>query len=58
MNNSTSTTVTRAIVALSALYAASFAVWMWAWPQAFADYVGFPDHEHFLHDLGAFHFGE
>lgn len=29
----------------------------WAWPQSFADYVGFPDHEHFLHDLGAFHFG-
>lgn len=57
MTGNTSTVVTKSIVALSALYAASFAVWMWVWPQAFSDYVGFPNHEHFLHDLGAFHFG-
>ncbi|MFE3451991.1 hypothetical protein ACFXJ8_24030 [Nonomuraea sp. NPDC059194] len=50
-------TVTNVVVALSALYTLVFGVWMWGWPRQFADYVNFPRHEHFLHDLGAFHLG-
>ncbi|MEU4545762.1 hypothetical protein [Nonomuraea dietziae] len=49
--------VTNVVVALSALYMLVFGVWMWGWPQSFAEYVNFPPHEHFLHDLGAFHVG-
>ncbi|MFB9209282.1 hypothetical protein ACFFV7_49435 [Nonomuraea spiralis] len=49
--------VTRVVVALSAVYTLVFGVWMWGWPRSFAEYVDFPPHEHFLHDLGAFHLG-
>jgi PPOX class probable F420-dependent enzyme len=32
-------------------------VWSLLWPSSFAEAVRFPDHTHFLHDLGAFQIG-
>lgn len=32
-------------------------VWALLWPASFADAVRFPEHTHFLHDLGAFQIG-
>ncbi|MFI6390143.1 hypothetical protein [Nonomuraea sp. NPDC050540] len=42
---------------VSALYTLYFGVWMWGWPREFAEFVNYPNHVHFLHDLGAFHLG-
>jgi hypothetical protein len=30
---------------------------MWGWPDNFAAYVNFPNHVHFLHDMGVYHLG-
>ncbi|MFI6532719.1 hypothetical protein ACIBHY_09740 [Nonomuraea sp. NPDC050547] len=49
--------VTRVVVVVSALYTLYFGVWMWGWPREFAEFVNYPNHVHFLHDLGAFHLG-
>ncbi|AXK35170.1 PPOX class F420-dependent oxidoreductase [Streptomyces armeniacus] len=32
-------------------------VWSLGWPHSFAELVDFPQHEHFLHDIGAFQLG-
>lgn len=32
-------------------------VWSLGWPHSFAEAVDFPEHEHFLHDIGAFQLG-
>lgn len=45
------------IVALMAVQMLAFGVWMLFRPDSFAEFVGFPPHNHFLHDLGAFHIG-
>jgi PPOX class probable F420-dependent enzyme len=45
------------ITALIGLFTAGIGVWCLAAPYSFAQSVGFPAHEHFVHDLGAFQVG-
>ncbi len=45
------------IVALIGSTVAGLGVWAWTAPAAFADFVDFPAHEHFVHDLGVFQIG-
>ncbi|MDQ7906424.1 PPOX class F420-dependent oxidoreductase [Phytohabitans sp. ZYX-F-186] len=45
------------VTLLGALLTGAAAVWCLASPGSFADFVDFPRHEHFVHDLGAFQFG-
>ncbi|MFC0107357.1 hypothetical protein [Kibdelosporangium aridum] len=51
------TIAVRAAVVITAASLAVLGIWMWAWPDSFADYVAFPVHVHFLHDMGVFHIG-
>jgi PPOX class probable F420-dependent enzyme len=44
-------------IALSAVFLLVFGIWALGWPAGFADYVRFPEHEHFVHDVGAFQIG-
>jgi Pyridoxamine 5'-phosphate oxidase len=46
-----------AITALAGLGMLIGGAWSLLAPRSFADYVDFPYHEHFLHDLGAFQLG-
>lgn len=46
-----------AVTLLGALLTGVAAVWCLAAPGSFADFVEFPRHEHFVHDLGAFQLG-
>jgi PPOX class probable F420-dependent enzyme len=46
-----------AITALAGLGMLLGGAWSLLAPRSFADYVDFPYHEHFLHDLGAFQLG-
>ena len=46
-----------ALVVLSALAILGLGGWMWGWPDNFAAYVNFPNHVHFLHDMGVYHLG-
>ncbi|MGH9212311.1 MAG: PPOX class F420-dependent oxidoreductase [Acidimicrobiales bacterium] len=46
-----------AMATLAALFMIVAGVWALADPASFADLVDFPEHEHFLHDLGAFQVG-
>lgn len=46
-----------AVTLLMGLSTAVAGVWTLLSPRSFADRVGFPYHEHFLHDLGAFQLG-
>jgi len=43
-----------AITALIGLLTAGIGVWCLIDPRSFAELVGFPAHEHFVHDVGAF----
>jgi PPOX class probable F420-dependent enzyme len=45
------------VTALIGLLTIGIGVWCLADPRSFAHVVGFPEHEHFLHDVGAFQFG-
>jgi PPOX class probable F420-dependent enzyme len=45
------------VTVLLGLGAAVAGVWALVSPGSFADRVDFPDHEHFLHDIGAFQLG-
>ncbi|MGN9906904.1 PPOX class F420-dependent oxidoreductase [Phytohabitans sp. LJ34] len=45
------------VTLLGALLTGAAAVWCLAAPGSFADFVDFPRHEHFVHDLGAFQLG-
>ena len=47
----------RAIAALLGLLTAVVGVWALSWPDSFSDFVNFPPHRHFLHDVGAFQLG-
>jgi PPOX class probable F420-dependent enzyme len=47
----------RAVTLLLGLPMVAAGVWSLAAPRSFADFVAFPYHEHFLHDLGAFQLG-
>jgi hypothetical protein len=49
--------VVRAIAALLGLLTAVVGVWALSWPDSFSDFVNFPPHRHFLHDVGAFQLG-
>jgi hypothetical protein len=63
--NSTTVTASRrlgqpyvaAILALAGTGMLAAGIWAGAAPRSFARFVAFPDHEHFLHDLGAFQVG-
>jgi PPOX class probable F420-dependent enzyme len=44
----------RGITLLLAAFMLVAGVWALLWPSSFADFAEFPEHEHFLHDLGAF----
>jgi PPOX class probable F420-dependent enzyme len=46
-----------AITALIGLLTAAIGVWCLIDPRSFAESVGFPAHEHFVHDVGAFQVG-
>jgi hypothetical protein len=46
-----------AAVVVGALVMLVGGVWSWAAPTSFAAAVNFPEHEHFLHDMGAFQLG-
>jgi len=45
------------VTLVGALVTGAAAVWCLASPGTFADFVDFPQHEHFVHDLGAFQLG-
>jgi PPOX class probable F420-dependent enzyme len=45
------------ITALIGLLTAAIGVWCLVDPRSFAGFVGFPAHEHFVHDVGAFQVG-
>ncbi len=45
------------ITLLAAAFMLAAGVWALFWPDSFAEAVRFPDHTHFLHDLGAFQIG-
>ena len=45
------------ITALIGLFTAGIGVWCLIDPGSFAEFVGFPAHEHFVHDVGAFQVG-
>jgi hypothetical protein len=45
------------ITALIGLLTAAIGVWCLIDPRSFAESVGFPAHEHFVHDVGAFQVG-
>jgi PPOX class probable F420-dependent enzyme len=49
--------VVRAISALLGLITAVLGVWALVSPQSFSEFVNFPPHRHFVHDVGAFQFG-
>jgi PPOX class probable F420-dependent enzyme len=46
-----------AVTALVGVVTAGIGIWCLTDPGSFADFVGFHDHEHFLHDIGAFQLG-
>ena len=45
------------VTLLSAAFTLVAGVWALFWPGSFADAVRFPEHTHFLHDVGAFQIG-
>jgi PPOX class probable F420-dependent enzyme len=45
------------ITLLAAVFSLVAGVWALFWPGSFADAVRFPEHTHFLHDIGAFQIG-
>jgi PPOX class probable F420-dependent enzyme len=45
------------VTVLAGLLTAAAGVWSLAAPRSFAEFVEFPYHEHFLHDIGAFQLG-
>lgn len=45
------------VTALVAAMTVGIGIWCLADPASFADFAGFRRHEHFVHDLGAFHLG-
>ncbi|MBY8872313.1 PPOX class F420-dependent oxidoreductase [Micromonospora sp. PLK6-60] len=47
----------RALTALLGLITVAVGVWALTAPRSFSEFVGFPPHEHFVHDIGAFQFG-
>jgi PPOX class probable F420-dependent enzyme len=47
----------RATTALLGLLTATVGGWAMIWPDSFSDFVNFPPHRHFLHDVGAFQLG-
>jgi PPOX class probable F420-dependent enzyme len=47
----------RGITVLGALFMLVAGVWALLWPESFAELVSFPEHTHFLHDVGAFQIG-
>jgi PPOX class probable F420-dependent enzyme len=47
----------KTVALLGGLLMATAAVWCLVAPASFADFVDFPRHEHFVHDLGAFQLG-
>ena len=49
--------VVRAIALLLGLLAAIVGVWALTLPDSFSEFVNFPPHRHFVHDVGAFQLG-
>lgn len=45
------------VTLLAAAFTLVAGVWALFWPGSFADAVRFPEHTHFLHDIGAFQIG-
>lgn len=46
-----------AVIGIFGLFTAAAGVWAFTSPSSFAEFVQFPEHEHFLHDVGAFQIG-
>jgi PPOX class probable F420-dependent enzyme len=49
--------IVRATTALLGLLTLAVGVWALMWPDSFSEFVNFPPHRHFLHDVGAFQIG-
>ncbi len=49
--------IVRATTALLGLLTLAVGVWALIWPDSFSEFVNFPPHRHFLHDVGAFQIG-
>ncbi|MEV0155976.1 PPOX class F420-dependent oxidoreductase [Micromonospora sp. NPDC050686] len=47
----------RTLTALLSLLTGVVGVWALVAPRSFSEFVGFPPHEHFVHDIGAFQLG-
>ena len=47
----------RIITALLGLLTVAVGVWALLAPDSFGEFVNFPPHQHFLHDIGAFQLG-
>jgi PPOX class probable F420-dependent enzyme len=45
------------VTLLAAAFSVVAGVWALFWPDSFAEAVRFPEHTHFLHDIGAFQIG-
>jgi PPOX class probable F420-dependent enzyme len=45
------------VTLVAAVFTLVAGVWALFWPGSFADVVRFPEHTHFLHDIGAFQIG-
>jgi len=49
--------VVRAFTALLGLLTVAVGGWAVGWPESFSEFVNFPPHRHFVHDVGAFQLG-
>jgi PPOX class probable F420-dependent enzyme len=50
-------TAIKTVAALLGLLSAAAGGWALGWPASFSDFVNFPPHRHFVHDVGAFQLG-
>lgn len=46
-----------AVLALTGVLTLIAGIWAYSSPSSFAEFVQFPEHEHFLHDIGSFQVG-
>jgi PPOX class probable F420-dependent enzyme len=49
--------VVKVVATLLGLLSAAIGAWAFGWPDSFSDFVNFPPHRHFTHDVGAFQLG-
>lgn len=57
MTSTTARRYIRLILGLAGLFTLIVGVWAYSSPSGFAEFAGFPEHQHFVHDVGAFQTG-